>query len=89
MLASAAEALVNTVNTEGIMGKGIALQFKNEFPNNFKEYASVCKSGWLQPGKLLVFKEKTLQKEKTIINFPTKTKWYQKSKYEYIELITQ
>ncbi|MBL7733401.1 MAG: macro domain-containing protein [Chitinophagaceae bacterium] len=85
MLASSAEALVNTVNTEGVMGKGIALQFKNKFPSNFREYEAACKSGWLQPGKLLVVKDGTLENEKLIINFPTKTKWYLKSRYEYIE----
>lgn len=85
LLEADVEALVNTVNTVGVMGKGIALQFKEAFPNNFKEYARACKSGELQPGKLLVFKEMTLQGEKIIVNFPTKTEWYQKSKYEYIE----
>lgn len=85
MLSSPAEALVNTVNTEGVMGKGIALQFKNKFPSNFIEYTAACKNGWLQPGRLLIVKDGTLEDEKLIINFPTKTKWYLKSKYEYIE----
>ena len=67
------------------MGKGIALQFKEAFPNNFKQYLQVCKSKLLQPGQLLIFKENTLQGERIIVNFPTKTEWYQKSKYEYIE----
>lgn len=85
MLLSPAEALVNTVNTDGVMGKGIALQFKNIFLSNFVEYANACKNGWLQPGKLLVVRDRTMESEKIIINFPTKTKWFQKSKYEYIE----
>ncbi|QHL87944.1 phosphatase [Nibribacter ruber] len=79
------EALVNTVNTVGVMGKGIALQFKEEFPINFKIYSAACKRKELQPGKLLVVKELTIKGEKTIINFPTKTEWYLKSSYGYVE----
>jgi O-acetyl-ADP-ribose deacetylase (regulator of RNase III)/uncharacterized protein YwgA len=79
------QALVNTVNTVGVMGKGIALQFKEAFPSNFRQYAEACKKKTLQVGQLLVVKEQTLQGEKIIINFPTKTEWYHKSKYEYIE----
>ena len=85
LLEAPAEALVNTVNTVGVMGKGIALQFKEAFPGNLKAYLKACKEGWLQPGKLLVFREKTLDGEKIIINFPTKTEWYRKSSYAYIE----
>lgn len=85
LLEAQSQALINTVNTVGVMGKGIALQFKETFPANFIMYATACKSKWLQPGKLLVVKESTLQGERIIINFPTKTEWYQKSKYEYIE----
>ena len=76
---------VNTVNTVGVMGKGIALQFKEAFPANFKQYAEACKSKWLQPGKLLIVREITLQGDLFIINFPTKTEWREKSRYEYIE----
>ncbi len=85
LLESDAQALVNTVNTVGIMGKGIALQFKEAFPMNFKLYAAACKKKELQTGKLIVVREQTLEGEKIIINFPTKTEWFQKSKYEYIE----
>lgn len=85
LLEAQTQALVNTVNTVGVMGKGIALQFKEAFPINFKIYAAACKKKELQPGKLLVVKEQTLQGEKIIINFPTKTEWYMKSKYEYVE----
>jgi O-acetyl-ADP-ribose deacetylase (regulator of RNase III) len=85
LLEAKTQALVNTVNTVGVMGKGIALQFKEAFPVNFKIYAAACKKKELQPGKLLVVKEQTLQGEKIIINFPTKTEWYLKSKYEYVE----
>jgi len=87
LLDSEAEALVNTVNTVGVMGKGIALQFKNMFPNNFKLYSIACKNQDLKIGKLLVHKEETLLSgNKVIINFPTKTDWRLPSEYEYIEL---
>ena len=85
LLEAHSQALVNTVNTVGVMGKGIALQFKEAFPDNYKQYVDACRNKWLQPGKLLIVKEKTLHEERIIINFPTKTEWYQKSKYEYIE----
>lgn len=85
MLEADTEALVNTVNTVGVMGKGIALQFKELFPMNFKIYAAACKKGEMQVGKMLVVKENTLNGEKLIINFPTKTEWFKKSQYSYIE----
>ncbi|OYQ33279.1 phosphatase [Flavobacterium cyanobacteriorum] len=85
LLESDSQALVNTVNTVGVMGKGIALQFKETFPTNYKTYLEKCKRNELFPGKLLVVKEINISGEKLIINFPTKTEWYLKSKYEYIE----
>lgn len=85
LLEADAEALVNTVNCVGVMGKGIALQFKEQFPENFKRYADACKRKELEPGKLLVTTEHTVSGDKTIINFPTKTEWYRKSSYKYIE----
>ena len=86
LLESNAEALVNTVNTVGIMGKGIALQFKNMFPSNYKLYAKACKNGEVQIGKLFVTEETTLLGgRKIIINFPTKTDWRKPSEYIYIE----
>ena len=85
MMTSSAEALVNTVNTVGVMGKGIALQFKEEFPKNFLAYKVACSSGELTPGKLLITKELNSNgEEKIIINFPTKLHWRNPSKYEYI-----
>nr|WP_294861598.1 macro domain-containing protein [uncultured Fluviicola sp.] len=84
LLNSDAEALVNTVNTVGVMGKGIALQFKNRFPLNYKVYRDACKSGELTVGKLLIVKDGDLMNQKTIINFPTKAHWKGDSKYEYI-----
>lgn len=86
MMTSAAEALVNTVNTVGVMGKGIALQFKEEFPANFATYKIACSTGTLVPGKLLITREaNNAGIEKTIINFPTKLHWRNPSKYEYIK----
>lgn len=79
------QALVNTVNTVGVMGKGIALQFKEAFPVNYSVYMQTCKKKELQPGKLLVVTEHNIKGERIIINFPTKTNWHLKSKYEYIE----
>lgn len=84
LLMAETQALVNTVNTVGVMGKGIALQFKEAFPTNYKIYHAASKRKELQIGKLLVVKEPTMHGEKIIINFPTKTEWYLKSKYEYI-----
>ncbi len=85
LLSSNAEALVNTVNTVGIMGKGIALQFKEAFPYNNKEYIKACKNKELEPGKLFwVWDTNLFYGKKMIINFPTKTHWRQPSKYEYI-----
>lgn len=81
LLQSNADALVNTVNCEGYMGKGIAYQFKLQFPDNNVDYVKACKSGQLKPGKLHYFRERG----KIIINFPTKNKWREKSKIEYIE----
>jgi O-acetyl-ADP-ribose deacetylase (regulator of RNase III) len=85
LLAAPAQALVNTVNTVGVMGKGIALQFKERFPVNFKIYEKACKAGEVKVGKMLVVPEPTLEGEKLIINFPTKTEWFKKSQYSYIE----
>lgn len=86
LLDSEAEALVNTVNTVGIMGKGIALQFKNQFPNNFKQYNNACKNNEIKIGKMFVTEENSLLGgRKIIVNFPTKTDWRKPSEYSYIE----
>jgi O-acetyl-ADP-ribose deacetylase (regulator of RNase III) len=83
---SNAIAIVNAVNTVGVMGKGIALQFKNQFPQNYKKYKAACSSGVLIPGKLLVCRERNaFSEEKIIINFPTKTHWRLPSEYRYVE----
>ena len=86
LLESEAQALVNTVNTVGVMGKGIALQFKKTFPNNFKLYVKACKEQTFTVGQLLVNQEDSnLYGKKIIINFPTKTDWRKPSEYHYIE----
>ena len=83
---SQAQAIVNTVNTVGVMGKGIALQFKKAFPSNYKAYIDACKTGEIKVGKLFVTKDKNVNSgEKIIINFPTKTDWRKPSEYSYIE----
>lgn len=81
LLESSAEALVNTVNCEGYMGKGIAYQFKLQYPENNKDYIKACKNKTLTIGEIHFYREK----EKIIINFPTKDKWREKSKMEYID----
>lgn len=79
------EALVNTVNCVGIMGRGIALQFKNDFPENFKAYEAACAREEVQPGRMFVFETRTLTNPKLIINFPTKRHWRGKSRIEDID----
>ena len=85
ILQAEAEALVNTVNCVGVMGRGIALQFKKEFPGNFKEYKAACDKGELQPGKMLVVNLNRLQNPRYVINFPTKRHWKGKSRIEDID----
>lgn len=86
ILESDAQALVNTVNTVGVMGKGIALQFKKAYLNNFKAYVDACKRQEVKVGKLFVTKDSNLSSgEKFIINFPTKKDWRKPSEYSYIE----
>ena len=80
-----AEAIVNTVNCVGIMGRGIALQFKKAFPANFKSYAAACKREEVQPGQMFVFDTGGLTNPRFIINFPTKRHWRGKSRIEDIE----
>ena len=80
-----AEALVNTVNCVGIMGRGIALQFKNAFPVNFKAYAAACKREEVQPGRMFIYETGQLTNPRYIINFPTKRHWRGKSRMEDID----
>ena len=85
ILAADAEALVNTVNCVGIMGRGIALQFKNAFPDNFKAYEAACRRGDVQPGRMFVFETGQLTNPRYIVNFPTKRHWRGNSRMEDIE----
>ena len=85
ILAEDADALVNTVNCVGVMGRGIALQFKNAFPDNFKAYAAACKHQEVQPGRMFVFETGHLTNPRYIINFPTKRHWRGKSRMEDID----
>lgn len=85
LLTADAEALVNTVNCVGYMGKGIVLQFKKAFPENFAEYQKACRAGLVQPGKMLVFENSSMLSPRYIINFPTKRHWRGKSRYADIE----
>ncbi len=75
ILEAGTEAVVNTVNCVGVMGKGIALQFKQAFPENFRRYAKACKDKELAPGIMLVYPTERLINPKYIINFPTKRHW--------------
>lgn len=75
------EYLVNPVNTVGVMGKGLALQFKEKFPENFNKYKKYCNSKDFTVGKLLIITEN----DKKIINFPTKIHWKDKAKLKFIE----
>lgn len=85
ILRDEAEALVNTVNCVGIMGRGIALQFKNDFPMNFKAYAEACAREEVKPGKMFIYETKSLAGPRYIINFPTKRHWRGKSRMEDID----
>lgn len=80
ILTADAEALVNTVNCVGIMGRGIALQFRNVFPDNFRAYALAAKRGEIQPGRMFVFETHRLANPRYIVNFPTKRHWRGKSR---------
>ena len=84
ILTADAEALVNTVNCVGVMGKGIALQFKKAFPENFKAYEAACRREEVRPGCMFVFETGQMFNPRYIINFPTKRHWRGKSRYEDI-----
>ncbi len=85
ILESNTEVIVNPVNIVGVMGKSLALQFKQKFPTNYKIYKEACKNKTIDIGKLLLVDESTLEKKKFILNFPTKNHWSNPSKIEYIE----
>ena len=85
LLEAKVDAVVNTVNTVGVMGKGIALMFKERFPSNFDAYARACKNGDVGIGKMLVTTNREFFGPKWIINFPTKTNWRANSRLEWIQ----
>jgi len=85
LLMADAAALVNTVNCVGVMGKGIALQIKKRFPENFKAYEAACRREEVKPGRMFVFETGQMFNPRYIINFPTKRHWRGKSRYEDIE----
>lgn len=84
LLEADVDALVNTVNCVGYMGKGIALQFKQAFPANFKAYAKACEAGQVVPGRMFIFDNGGLLRPRFIVNFPTKRHWRGKSRLEDI-----
>jgi O-acetyl-ADP-ribose deacetylase (regulator of RNase III) len=84
LLEADVDAVVNTVNTVGIMGKGIALMFKERFPSNFEAYVRACVSGDVRIGKMFVTENKELLGPRWIINFPTKTHWRAKTQVEWV-----
>lgn len=79
-----AEALVNAVNTVGVMGKGLAYQFKERYPENFDKYRAACKRGDLSVGSIFLVELNQGERPRYILNFPTKAHWKGKSKIEYI-----
>ncbi|MDJ0797792.1 MAG: macro domain-containing protein [Calothrix sp. MO_167.B12] len=85
LLEEKTEAIVNTVNCVGVMGKGIALQFKRAYPENFRQYAKACKAGVVEPGRMFIVATGSLFNPRYIINFPTKRHWKGKSKIEDIQ----
>jgi len=84
LLEADVQAVVNTVNTVGIMGKGIALMFKDRFPDNFKAYEAACKAGEVETGRMFVTRSPELTGPRWIINFPTKQHWRSKTRPEWI-----
>ena len=84
ILEDTAEALVNTVNEVGVMGKGVALMFKEAFPVSARIYEKACKAGEVRVGTMLVTRDRDLTGERWIINFPTKKHWRNPSKLEWI-----
>ena len=79
------DAIVNTVNCVGVMGKGIALQFKNKWPENYGPYRAACDAGQVRPGKMFIFDAGAYAQPHFIINFPTKDDWRSKSEISFIE----
>jgi O-acetyl-ADP-ribose deacetylase (regulator of RNase III) len=85
LLAADVDALVNAVNTVGVMGKGIALAFKQRFPANFQAYAAACERGEVQTGRMFVTETQALLGPRWIVNFPTKQHWRDPSRLEWVQ----
>jgi O-acetyl-ADP-ribose deacetylase (regulator of RNase III) len=85
LLEADVEAVVNTVNCVGVMGKGIALQFKQAFPENYREYEKACRANQVVTGKMFIVPTGSIFNPKYIINFPTKKHWKGKSSIEYVK----
>lgn len=85
LLEAGTEAVVNTVNTVGVMGKGIALMFKERFAGNYRVYRQSCRDHQLHTGKMLVVPTNELEGPRWVINFPTKQDWRQPSRLEWIK----
>lgn len=85
LLAEDAEAQVNAVNCVGLMGGGIALQFKNAYPDNFDAYEKACELGEVRPGRMFVFETDKTTNPRYIVNFPTKKHWRDPSRMEDID----
>src|SRR5258708_5923163 len=85
ILKAKVDALVNTVNTEGVMGRGIALQFKKAFPDVFKAYEAACKRGAIRVGEVSSHDLNRFEQPHYVINVPTKKHWRGKSRLEYVE----
>lgn len=85
IFSNTSEAIVNTVNCVGVMGRGLALQFKKHYPENFKAYEARCKRGEMTSGQVFVFETGSMFDPKYIINFPTKRHWRDDSRIEDIE----
>lgn len=85
LLEADAEALVNTVNCVGVMGKGVALQFRQAYPDNYQAYRRACDRHELHPGQMLVWRTDRAENPRYIINFPTKRHWKGKSRLDDID----
>ena len=85
LLEAQVEALVNTVNTVGVMGKGIALMFKEAFPDNFEAYKAACDAGKVELGQMFVHERRALMGPRWIINFPTKQHWRGSTRIQWVE----
>ena len=85
ILAEDTEALINPINCVGVMGRGLALQFKKAFPENYLAYAEACKHHQIRPGHMFIVETRQLANPRYIINFPTKRHWRDNSRIEDID----